>query len=254
MEDCALEQTEPYKAIFKLYKEIESRSQEIETRIDDLVKQRDEVNISRDFLLALHRGLYRIDQGYDPDAIRELTEGMEDTIHNTDPECTGGSEVIVEEAAGHRNARAATPIALCVDRGLWNLFTLALKYTRQPLGEALTRLMSGMIRSSDDLIREQLNDEEAHLRHVWELTQDVDDFDAAVKRVQALPKGRELTTEESNSVMGDDYDLSGYMAAYSCVTVRESLAVLDRIRDKSGRSWRDVVSDNLTELYMGKKE
>jgi hypothetical protein len=252
-EDYALDQTEPCEALYELYKKTDEQSRVIETRIDTLVQQRDEVNISRDFLLALYRGADRIDQGYDMEAIRELSDAFDETLEENDPDCVAGSRVVEEEREGKRTVRAATPIARCVDKGLWNLFGLALKYTQQSLSETLSYLMSSMIRSWDHVIREQLQDEEAHLRYLWEMTQDESYFDAAVERAQRLPKSGELTPEESTSVMGDDYDLNGYMAVLSCVTVRESLAELDRIKERNGRSWREIVSDNLSELYTGKK-
>ena len=248
-----MDQTEPCEALYELYEKADARSREIESQIDKLVQQRDEVNISRDCLLALYRGMDRIDRGYDMDAIRVLSDAFDETLEENDPDCVAGSRVVEEEREGKRTARAATPIARCVDKGLWNLFGLALKYTQPPLGETLSYLMSSMIRSWDHVIREQLQDEEAHLRHVWEMTQNGSDFDAAVERAQRLPKGGEMTMEESSSVMGDDYDLNGYMAVVSCVTVCESLAELDRIKAGKGRSWREIVSDNLGELYTGKK-
>ena len=246
-----MDQTEIHERINESFLELDERWKKNEEKIDALVVERDELSISRDFLLAIYRGTTPEDLAESYERISAMQVQFDRHFLENDPDCVAGSEVLNEEAEGKRTGRAATPIARWVDKPLWNLFTLALKYSQQTLGDMVAYQMSTMIRSWDYTIREQLNEEEARLRRIWDQTQD-GSFDEAVEAAQNPTYQEGQTHQELPGVVGENYHMNAHLAVMSCVQARQNLAELDRIRDRKARSWREMVNDNLTEIYNGK--
>ena len=241
LEDCALDQNDVHERIYKSYLDIDDKQRKIEEKIDALVVARDELNISRDFLLALYRGALPAMEAESYDRFAALNDAFDEQYREQDAECIGGSEVLEEEAKRRRTVRAATPIALCVQKGLWNLFTLAIKYSQQQLGDSVAYLMSTMIRSWDYTIREQLHEEEANLRRIWDETQDTS-FGDALEQAQNLHSNANQVNEDLSTVIGETCSVAARVALMSCVQVRDSLAELDRIKEgKPGAGGRSSV-------------